>query len=203
MLDFGLAKVAAAAGVSHDLSRSPTIMATTPGMIVGTAAYMSPEQANGKEADRSSDVWAFGCVLFEMLTGRRAFGGDTVGEIIANVLKTEPAWERLPARTPGGITRLLRRCLQKDQKLRIRDIRDARLELADVGDAASDDRVMISPRLGRGERLAWASALALVVLIAGILSVRALRPPPTVPEVRLEINAPPTRDAALAVSPMD
>ena len=73
-------------------------MTTTPGMIVGTAAYMSPEQANGKEADRSSDVWAFGCVLFEMLTGHRAFGGDTVSEILANVLKTEPAWQRLPAR---------------------------------------------------------------------------------------------------------
>ena len=110
----------------------PNDMTTTPGMIVGTAAYMSPEQANGKEADRSSDVWAFGCVLFEMLTGRRAFEGDTVSEILANVLKSEPAWQRLPAETPDGIRRLLRRSLQKDQKLRLRDIRDARLEMMDV-----------------------------------------------------------------------
>jgi serine/threonine protein kinase/Tol biopolymer transport system component len=200
LLDFGLAKATAAAGVGHDLSQSPTIMTTTPGMIVGTAAYMSPEQANGKEADRSSDVWAFGCVLFEMLTGRRAFGGDTVSEIIANVLKTEPSWERLPGGTPAGISRLLRRCLRKDQKLRVRDIRDARLELVDVRDAAPDDRV-ISPRLGRGERLAWASALALLALIAVILGMRALRPTPAAGEVRLEINTPPTRDAALAISP--
>ena len=89
---------------------------TTPGVILGTAAYMSPEQAKGKEADRSADVWAFGCVLYEMLTGRRAFEGDTVSEILANVLKTEPDWQQLPAETPDGIRRLLRRSLQKDQR---------------------------------------------------------------------------------------
>jgi serine/threonine protein kinase len=200
LLDFGLAKAAAAADVGRDLSHSPTIMTTSPGMIVGTAAYMSPEQANGKEADRSSDVWAFGCVLFEMLTGHRAFGGDTVSEIIANVLKTEPAWQRLPGETPSGITRLLRRSLQKDHKLRLRDIRDARVELADVQSATLDERA-ISPRLRRGERLAWASALAVVVLIAGILGERALRPTPTIPEVRLDINTPPTRNASVAISP--
>jgi serine/threonine protein kinase len=198
VLDFGLAK-AAASGASHEVSHSPTIMTTTPGLIVGTAAYMSPEQANGREADRSSDVWAFGCVLFEMLSGQRAFPGDTVSEIIASVLKSEPAWQQLPAETPGGVTRLLRRCLQKDQKLRVRDIRDARLELADVQSGTPDDRVR--QHTGRGERLAWASALALVALIAGVLGARALRPTATVPEVRFDINTPPTRDAALAISP--
>ncbi len=125
-------------GRRTDVSNSPTVLATTPGLIVGTAAYMSPEQANGKDADRSADVWAFGCVLYEMLTGQRAFAGDTVSEILANVLKSEPAWERLPAATPSGIRRLLRRCLQKDQKLRIRDIHDARLELADAQSATPD-----------------------------------------------------------------
>ena len=108
------------------------MMTSTPGMILGTASYMSPEQANGREADRTSDVWAFGCVLYEMLTGRRAFEGETVGEILAGILKTEPDWHRLPAETPDGIRRLLRRCLQKDQKRRFRDIRDARLEIDDV-----------------------------------------------------------------------
>src|SRR5688572_2529187 len=126
VLDFGLATHGGSRS-SVNASNSPTVMATSPGIILGTAAYMSPEQANGREADRGSDIWAFGCVLFEMLTGRRAFGGDTVSEIIANVLKTEPSWQRLPGETPSGIRRLLRRCLQKDQKLRVRDIRDARL----------------------------------------------------------------------------
>ena len=112
LLDFGLAKSIADGG---PLSQASTMMATAPGMIVGTAAYMSPEQANGRNADRGSDVWAFGCVLYEMLTGRRAFVGQTASEILAEVLKTEPDWQRLPTDTPGGIRRLLRRMLQKDQ----------------------------------------------------------------------------------------
>ena len=139
MLDFGLAKaIEHAAAMSPGSSQSPTIMTpglTMGGVILGTAAYMSPEQANGKEADRSADVWAFGCVLDEMLTGRRAFDGATISEILANVLKTEPAWQQLPAETPDGVRRLLRRTLQKDHKLRFRDIRDARLELADAQSA--------------------------------------------------------------------
>ena len=202
VLDFGLAKANAAADVGHDLSNSPTIMTTTPGMIVGTAAYMSPEQANGREADRSSDVWAFGCVLFEMLTGHRAFGGDTVSEILASVLKSEPDWQRLPGETPSGVTRLLRRCLQKDQKLRVRDIRDARLELVDPENATPGDERPTSARSIRGERLVWISALALVTLIAAFFGVRALRStPPVASEVRLEINTPPTRVSGVAVSP--
>ena len=201
VLDFGLATMRAVSGTRADASNSPTLLATTPGMIVGTAAYMSPEQANGKEADRSTDVWAFGCVLYEMLTGHRAFEGDTVSETIANILKTEPAWQQLPAETPEGLRRVLRRSLQKDQRLRLRDIRDVRLELGEVHSATPDkDRVVGAPS-GRGERLAWASALGLVALIAVMLGVRALRPTPIAPETHLEISSPPTRDATLAISP--
>src|SRR5687767_67587 len=111
VLDFGLAKLHAGADGSLDRSNLSTMMPTAPGLIVGTAAYMSPEQAKGGEASRTSDVWAFGCVLYEMLAGRRAFEGGTMSEILANVLKTEPDWQRLPAETPQHIRRLLRRSL--------------------------------------------------------------------------------------------
>ncbi len=201
VLDFGLAKVDATAGGSLDPSNGSTMMATTPGLILGTAAYMSPEQASGRSADRASDMWAFGCVLFEMLTGRRAFEGATTSEILANVLKTAPDWDRLPAETPDGLRRLLQRSLQKDQKLRFRDMRDAGLELDDVRGAASEHIHVTGVRSGRRERIAWASALALAVLIAGLLGARALRPAPSSPEVRLEINTPPTRNASIAMSP--
>ena len=200
VLDFGLARNAGT-GPRLDVSNSPTVMVTTPGLILGTAAYMSPEQANGKEADRSSDVWAFGCVLYEMLTGRRAFDGDTVGEILANVLKTEPASQQLPAETPDGVRRLLRRSLQKDHRVRVRDIRDARLELAETQNATPDKDHVTGARSRRGERLAWASALGLVAAIAGVLGVWALSPAPVAPETHLEITTPPTRDATLAISP--
>ena len=201
VLDFGLATMRAVAGARADASNSPTLLATTPGMIVGTAAYMSPEQANGKEADRSTDVWAFGCVLYEMLTGRRAFDGDTTSEILASVLKTEPAWQQLPAETPHGVRRLLRRSLQKDHKLRFRDIRDARLELADAQSATPEKDYVTGVRPRRGERLAWASALGIVALIAGVLGVRALSPAPVAPETHLTITTPPTTEATLAISP--
>lgn len=108
---------------------------------------MSPEQANGREADRTSDVWAFGCVLYEMLTGRRAFDGETVSEILAGVLKADLDWHRLPAETPEGIRRLLRRSLQKDQKLRFCDIRDARLEIDDAQSEPQQDARFAHPRL--------------------------------------------------------
>ena len=201
VLDFGLATMRAAAGARADASNSPTMLATTPGMIVGTAAYMSPEQANGKEADRSADVWAFGCVLYEMLTGRRAFDGDTVSETIANILKTEPAWQQLPAETPDGIRRLLRRSLQKDPRQRLRDVHDARLEMTDAHRTTPENNRMTGVvQSGRREWLPWALVL-LMALVAGVLGVRALRSTPVVPEIRLEINAPPTRDATLAISP--
>src|SRR4029077_14772396 len=125
VLDFGLAKAIDPVGaMSPGVTQSPTI--TTPamtqaGLILGTAAYMSPEQAKGQPADKRSDIWAFGCVLYEMLTGRRAFEGDDVAESLASVIKGEPDWSALPASTPASIRRLLRRCLNKDRRLRIGD----------------------------------------------------------------------------------
>ena len=103
-------------------------------MILGTAAYMSPEQARGKAVDKRADIWAFGCVLYEMLTGRVAFAGETVSDTIAKILEREPDWSALPAPTPAPIRRLLLRCLAKDPKQRLRDIGDVRIEIDAIDD---------------------------------------------------------------------
>jgi serine/threonine protein kinase/Tol biopolymer transport system component len=135
VLDFGLAKAALGdAGSSPDLSHSPTmtIGGTEAGMILGTAAYMSPEQARGHVVDKRTDIWAFGCVLYEMLAGRVAFAGATVSDTIAAILEREPEWSALPRATPAKIRDLLRRCLQKDPNRRLHDIADARIEIEDV-----------------------------------------------------------------------
>ena len=107
-------------------------MATQAGFIIGTAAYMSPEQAKGKPVDRRADIWAFGCVFYEMLTGKVAFGGETVTDILAAVVRAEPDWSQLPAGTPLRARVLLQRCLQKDPKQRLRDIGDARISLDEI-----------------------------------------------------------------------
>ena len=133
VLDFGLAKaLEPTSAMSPGLSQAPTI--TTPamtqaGMILGTAAYMSPEQAKGKTVNKRSDVWAFGAVLFEMLTGKRAFLGDDVSDTLALVLKFDPEWDLLPADAPSRIRQVIRTCLQKDPKQRFHDIADVRLAL--------------------------------------------------------------------------
>jgi eukaryotic-like serine/threonine-protein kinase len=129
VLDFGLAKVEAMDG--GDLSHAPTItsMGTREGALVGTAAYMSPEQARGKAVDRRTDVWAFGCVLFEMLTGRSAFAGETLSDTIAQVLEREPDWQQLPRSTPARVRDLLRRCLHKDPEKRLSQLADARRDM--------------------------------------------------------------------------
>jgi Tol biopolymer transport system component len=135
VLDFGLAK---AVDENNDPSMSPTMAgATAAGMIVGTAPYMSPEQARSLAVDKRSDIWAFGCVLYEMLTGYAAFRGESVSDILAAVLQSEPDWARLPARTPQAAIRVLRRCLEKQVKLRIRDIADARLDVEEALAAAA------------------------------------------------------------------
>src|SRR5687767_10133637 len=147
VLDFGLAKAvepATALGLppGHDLSNSPTItspaLSTTAGVILGTAAYMSPEQAKGRPADRRSDICAFGALLYEMLTGRRAFKGDDVSETIASVLKDAPDLTVLPGSTPPHIRRLIERCLDRDVKMRLRDIGEARIELSSSRAAVAD-----------------------------------------------------------------
>src|SRR6266849_138204 len=131
VLDFGLAKAFAAEGSGPDLSKSPTLTAgeTIAGEILGTAAYMSPEQARGQPVDRRADIWAFGCVLYEMLTGRAPFPGETVSDSIAAILEREPDWTALPSATPPAVQRLVARCLAKDRQHRLRDIGDARLEI--------------------------------------------------------------------------
>jgi eukaryotic-like serine/threonine-protein kinase len=131
ILDFGLAKAMDSGGESSDLSTSPTIsrMATQAGLILGTAAYMSPEQAKGKPVDRRADIWAFGCVLFEMLNGKPAFSGESVTDILAAVVRGEPDWAQLPTNTPSSIRQLLRRCLEKDVRQRLQSIGEARIAL--------------------------------------------------------------------------
>jgi len=131
ILDFGLAKGLACGSKGHDPELSPTVTSTgtLPGTLLGTAAYMSPEQARGYEADARSDVWAFGCVLWECLTGELLFGGPTVSDTLAAVLGREPDWNRLPQETPANVVRLLRRCLAKDAKARLHHMADARIEL--------------------------------------------------------------------------
>ena len=136
ILDFGLAR--AGDGDRSDAATSPTMVpATAVGMVMGTAAYMSPEQARARTVDRRTDIWAFGCVLFEMLAGTRAFPGDSVTDVLVAVVQHEPDWTRLPPSTPTRVVELLRRCLQKNVKDRLRDIGDARYELTHVEDAGT------------------------------------------------------------------
>jgi eukaryotic-like serine/threonine-protein kinase len=150
VLDFGLAKAMdPAAGSSPSMSMSPTI--TTPamtqaGMILGTAAYMSPEQAKGRVVDKRSDVWAFGCVFFEMLAGRRAFDGEDVTDTIAAVVRGEPDWNSLPADVPDQIRLLLKRCLEKDRKARISDVGVARFLMTETIPAPAQPAVAAAPR---------------------------------------------------------
>jgi eukaryotic-like serine/threonine-protein kinase len=138
ILDFGIAKTVAADIVRGDREATVTIQSTDAGMVIGTAAYMSPEQARGKEVDRRSDIWAFGCLLYESLTGRRAFSGETVTDIIAAVLAREPDWGALPAATPGRIRGLLRHCLERDRDRRLHHIADARIEIEDAIHSPAD-----------------------------------------------------------------
>ena len=167
VLDFGLAKATETSSASGDLANSPTItspvMLTRFGMILGTPAYMSPEQARGKAVDRQTDIWAFGCVLYEILVGRAAFAGDTISDTIAKVLERAPDWQAVPASTPVKIRDLLRRCLEKEQARRLHDIADARIELEDALTAQRKRRRVIELPVA----VAW-PVLALT-LLAGAL----------------------------------
>src|SRR5262245_25150601 len=167
VLDFGLAKaLGLEAAPEADPMNSPTLAvgATRIGMILGTAAYMAPEQARGKAVDRRADIWAFGAILFEMLTGRRAFEGDDVSITLANVLKDDPNWQLLPANLPAPINRLLRRCLEKDPRRRLSAIADARLELDEHEHPPAVRPQTATPR--RRSAAAWAAAALAGVLAA-------------------------------------
>ena len=136
VLDFGLAKAFAADSGEPDPRNSPTLSlaATRAGVILGTAAYMSPEQARGRPLDKRTDIWAFGCVLYEMLAGRPAFGGDNITDTLASVVSHDPDWSALPPATPPRVQQLLRRCLERDRTRRLRDIGDARIDMEDTRD---------------------------------------------------------------------
>jgi Tol biopolymer transport system component/predicted Ser/Thr protein kinase len=206
VLDFGLAKAMALddPGVSS-LNQTVTSPAMTiHGVILGTAAYMSPEQAAGKPVDRRSDIWAFGVVLFEMLSGRRVFDGETVSHVLASVLKDDPDWTTLPANTPAAIRKLLRRCLQKDRRQRLADVSDARLEIADA--MLAPEAVAAPVAEARANRTVWmlAAVAGVALIAAGIPAVQHLSEAPAaaLPETRLEISTPSTPDPlSLAISP--
>jgi serine/threonine protein kinase/Tol biopolymer transport system component len=159
VLDFGIAKPVVENTATRSHLPTSTVGATREGLVVGTAAYMSPEQVRGWEIDRRTDVWAFGCVLYEMLTGRPAFSGDSVADTIAAVIERDLDWGALPPTTPPGLTRLLRRCVQRDLKRRLRDMGDARLDLEE---AASDSPTRDRPTPTLAAR-GWRSAAALMV----------------------------------------
>jgi serine/threonine protein kinase/roadblock/LC7 domain-containing protein len=200
VLDFGLAKAL------HPPTITTPAAMTVQGMILGTAAYMSPEQARGKAVDKRADIWAFGCVLYEMLSGRRPFdGGESTSDAIAAILRQDPDWTALPP-TPPHVVAVLKRCLQKDAARRARDIGDVRLELEDAPATAAQPPTPFQ-RAALGEantrRTAWIAALAAV--LAGSLASAATyvwRAPADEPETLLELNTPQTSDpASLAVSP--
>jgi serine/threonine-protein kinase len=168
VLDFGLAKAfdaAASSGAGATMSPTLSIHATQAGIILGTAAYMAPEQARGKAVDKRADIWAFGCVVYEMLTGRRAFGGDDVSITLAAVMMKEPEWMALPGATPVGLRRLLTRCLKKDPKERLRDIGEARIAIDSALSGAVDDSVPSAT----GRRAPWRHS-AIAVAVVGLLS---------------------------------
>jgi Tol biopolymer transport system component/tRNA A-37 threonylcarbamoyl transferase component Bud32 len=213
VLDFGLAKGAAGSvgDSSPDLSQSPTMThaATGAGVILGTAAYMSPEQARGKAVDKRADIWSFGCLLYECLSGRQAFSGETASDMIARILQGEPDWNALPAGTPERIRGLLRRCLEKDARRRLRDIGDAKIEIEDVQAVrASSSAMRAAAQAGPRALMGWARVVAAVVITATVtLLVPRLfhHAAPPVP-VRFEVPQPPGtflfRDAASAqISP--
>ncbi len=182
LLDFGLAKAYSTEtgfSATSDLSRSPTLAhpGTMAGMILGTAAYMAPEQARGKPFDKRADIWAFGVVLFEMLTGSRLFNGETVSDTLAAVLRQEVGWEALPPSTPPRVRRLLARCLERDPKKRLRDIGDARIAL-DEARSGTIEETDASSAPGERRTIRWQAFLALgAVLVLGIAAGFLLRPP--------------------------
>jgi Tol biopolymer transport system component len=220
LLDFGLAKsvVQESSGSGANPTLSPTITAATAaGSILGTAAYMSPEQARGKPVDRRADLWAFGCVLYEMLTGRRVFEGETTTDVLAAVITRDPDWSALHGTTPAGVRRLLRRCLEKDPRRRLRDAGDARWMLDELAEEGASPAALIPVAAGKPGAarrwLPWALTLALAAMVVTLMAtggrggastgttgpVRlSLRVPSN---VRLQLDANVEEQGILAVSP--
>ncbi len=197
VLDFGLAKALEDETPATDLTSSPTRTGTAVGVIMGTAGYMSPEQARGQVVDKRTDIWAFGCVLYEVLTGKQAFGGETVTDILAAIVHEDPDWEALPEGTPRAIQRLLRRCLEKDPHDRLHHIADARIVIKYVlSEPVEDSGVGVATATPtwwqEPTRLA---VVGLMVLVAGVLlgfllwnlAYDSQPPPPTVTRFSLPL----------------
>ena len=212
VLDFGLAKAMEPMGaLSASVSQAPTIttpaMMTGVGMILGTAAYMSPEQARGKKVDKRADIWAFGAVLFEMLTGQRAFPGEDLTDTLAAVVKLDPKWDAVGADVPLRVRQVLRVCLQKDPRQRAQAIGDVRLALEGAFETAAPQTTATTTASSPRGRLAWMAAFAVAVLGMVALAIPAVRhlretPPPAPPETRLDIVTPATdRPESFALSP--
>ena len=226
VLDFGLAKALDAratgamsatspsgAGATGAPANSPTITSpamTAHGIILGTAAYMSPEQARGQAIDARTDLWAFGCVLFEMLTGKRPFAGDTVTDILAGIVREEPPWDALPPETPAAIATLLRRCLRKDRRKRLASAADARLDLEEAFDPDVRRTPVASVVTTRRSPIwmALAGVAAVAVLMSGYAlgSRAAVGPTTPAPATRFVVTAPPGTQIVsghreLAISP--
>jgi eukaryotic-like serine/threonine-protein kinase len=194
VLDFGLAKALDPADMSSAsadaLANSPTITSpamTEMGTILGTAAYMSPEQAKGRAVDRRTDIWAFGAVLYEMLTGRRAFDGQGASDTLARILMKEPDWTALPATVPPTVAAVLRRCLQKDRKQRMRDIGDVSLALEGAFDTAAPQTMATATSSMPRGRLAWAVATVLGLLLAGLAFVHVRETPTELRRLHLSV----------------
>ena len=210
VLDFGLAKATEpAAGSSPSLSMSPTLShATQAGMILGTAAYMSPEQARGKIVDQRTDIWAFGAVLYEMLTGTRAFGDEDVSMTLSKILQREPDFDALPSTVPARVSQVLRVCLRKDPKQRVADIRDVRLALEGAFETVGPTTTTTSLSSAAADRgRLWMAAFAVAALVSIAMAVPTLRylremPAPALGETRLDIVTPATNQPLdFALSP--
>ena len=196
VLDFGLAKAVDPVAMSGEsLSNSPTLTGrmTQLGVILGTAAYMAPEQARGKVVDRRADIWAFGCVLFEMLSSRRPFDGTDIADALAKILEREPDWSALPETTPAPVRKLIARCLAKDPRQRLRDIGEARILIDDLIAGRIDPepvRTVTAPAPVRRSLLPWAlAAIATVVALVAWAWPRAVAPVDA-PVLRLSIAFP-------------
>jgi len=199
VLDFGLAKAVG----GEALDQQTTI--TQPGRVIGTPAYMSPEQARGKPTDKHSDIWSFGCVLYEMLTGRIPFKGETISDTLANILQTDPEWHALPPTTPANILVLLRRCLEKDPRRRLHDISDIRIEISETLSHPAilppiTEATQIAARPPRWRlRIAWGLATSLCIVAAFFIGsiVRDSRPPSSPAQARpvtvFPMDIPPTQ----------
>jgi eukaryotic-like serine/threonine-protein kinase len=206
VLDFGLAKPGAdgtSQSSSEISSEAPTMVATAtqPGFILGTPAYMAPEQAKGQPVDGRTDIFALGCILYEMLSGRRAFGGDNVSETLSRVLQREPEWTLLPSSVPASVQRVVRLCLEKDPRRRRQAAGDVRIDLEHALSESVDTAPVVIRRRSRLPRLLWIASAAVVLTALGIPAwIHSRETPP--PEMRLQIVTPPSLDPLqFALSP--